>query len=101
MSGAIRTSGVEVRCGRDRAVGVRLTGRQEEGGVVRFAAELRAPGLTARLAEVVGLGPGGGLAGFLAGLAADFRGWGASGPGATPTVTWRCAPRSAPAATSA
>ncbi|MFB7947951.1 DUF6228 family protein [Kitasatospora phosalacinea] len=74
-SGAEVRSGVEVRCGRDRAVGVVLTDRQEEDGVVRFAVELRAPGLTARLAEVVDLGPGGGLVGFLAGAAADFRGW--------------------------
>ncbi|MFC8720605.1 DUF6228 family protein [Kitasatospora sp. NPDC057198] len=67
--------GVRVRCGRDREVGVLLADRAEDDGVVRCAVELRAPGLAARLDRVVDLGPGGGLAGFLAGLAADFRGW--------------------------
>ncbi|MGW4814927.1 DUF6228 family protein [Kitasatospora cineracea] len=66
---------VEVRCGRNRGVGVLLTDRQEEDGVLRFAVELRAPGLAARLPQVVDLGPDGGLPGFLAALAADFRGW--------------------------
>ncbi|GLW73865.1 hypothetical protein Kpho02_61630 [Kitasatospora phosalacinea] len=75
MSGEAGGRGVEVRCGRNGAVGVLLNDRQEEDSVVRFAVQLRAPGLAARLTEAVDLAPDVGLAGFLAALAADFRGW--------------------------
>ncbi|MFF4341217.1 DUF6228 family protein [Kitasatospora sp. NPDC001540] len=77
MSGEARgeDGDLEVRCGRDRTAGVSLTDRQEDDGLVRFTVRLRAPGLTARLADVVDLAPDVGLAGFLAALAADFRGW--------------------------
>ncbi|GAA2113307.1 hypothetical protein GCM10009759_56790 [Kitasatospora saccharophila] len=101
--------GVRVRCGRDREAAVRLADRAEEDGVARFAVELlRAPGLAARLDGVVDLGPAGGLAGFLAGLAADFRGWpgerewhnadgdlalrAAFGPGGHVGLTWALRP---------
>ncbi|OKJ03302.1 DUF6228 family protein [Kitasatospora sp. CB01950] len=68
---------VAVRCADSAGVGVRLVDRAgPEAGAVRFAVEVSASGLAARLDGVVGwVGATDGLAGFLAGLADDFRGW--------------------------
>ncbi|MFF0390284.1 DUF6228 family protein [Kitasatospora sp. NPDC004615] len=68
---------VAVRCAESAGVGVRLVERTgPEAGAVRFAVEVSAAGLAARVEEVVGwVGAADGLAGFLAGLAEEFRGW--------------------------
>ncbi|MEU2929752.1 DUF6228 family protein [Streptomyces sp. NPDC007251] len=67
---------VIIGCRDTPSVGVRLCDR---GGVdadsVHYAVELWAPGLTARVDEVMAWSPGRGLAAFLDELAAGYRGW--------------------------
>ncbi|MFH8253950.1 DUF6228 family protein [Streptomyces roseolus] len=68
--------GVLIRCQENASVGVRLRDRFDfDADSVRYAVELRAPGLTARADEVVAWKGDGGLAPFLGALAADYRGW--------------------------
>jgi hypothetical protein len=69
-------SDVTVRCGSNHSVSVRLcdASRPDEDRV-QYAVEAQAPGLTARVDEVVAWNWGTDLAPFLEGLAGDFRGW--------------------------
>jgi hypothetical protein len=69
-------SDVVIRCADRRSVGVRFRDRFAfDADSVHFAVEAWAPGLTARVDEVVIGVWGPDLAPFLEGLAADFRGW--------------------------
>ncbi|WP_330290712.1 DUF6228 family protein [Streptomyces sp. NBC_00576] len=70
--------GVVIRCHDNSSVGVELCERYSHSldeDAVYFAVELRAPGLTARVDDVVAWAWGSGLALFLEALASDFRGW--------------------------
>ncbi|WP_017595940.1 DUF6228 family protein [Nocardiopsis potens] len=68
--------GLSIRCQDDASVGVAFRDRSgSDPDSVHYAVELRAPGLTARVDEVVAWVHDGGLALFLEGLAADYRGW--------------------------
>ncbi|WP_418957824.1 DUF6228 family protein [Streptomyces tritici] len=68
---------VTIPCRDNPAVGVRLCDARDAGrDAVHHAVEARAPGLAARLDEVVAWTWGGdGLAAFLERLAAEYRGW--------------------------
>ncbi|WP_437083117.1 DUF6228 family protein [Streptomyces sp. enrichment culture] len=67
---------VTVRCRDNSAVGVAFRDRSgPDQGCVHYCVELRAPGLTARVDDVVAWVRDGGLPAFLDGLAADYRGW--------------------------
>lgn len=68
--------GVAIRSQDNPAVGVTLCDRFSfDQDSVHYAVELRAPGLTARVEEVVAWSWDSDLAPFLEELAADFRGW--------------------------
>ncbi|CAM5277006.1 hypothetical protein STENM327S_06609 [Streptomyces tendae] len=68
--------GVTVRCQDNSSVGVTFRDRFGlDADSVHYAVELRAPGLTSRLDEVVAWSGDSDLAPFLEGLAADHRGW--------------------------
>ncbi|MEV8405570.1 DUF6228 family protein [Streptomyces niveus] len=67
---------VIIRCQDNAAVGVTFRDRFSfDADSVHYAVELRAPGLNARVDEVVSWIWDSDLAPFLAGLAADYRGW--------------------------
>ncbi|MER5373955.1 DUF6228 family protein [Streptomyces sp. NPDC002553] len=69
-------TGVTIRSRDNASVGVTLCDRFGlDADCVHYAVELRAPGLTARVDEVVAWVRDGGLPGLLKGLAADYRGW--------------------------
>ncbi|MET9255809.1 DUF6228 family protein [Streptomyces sp. NPDC003717] len=69
-------AGVTIRCRDNASVGVTFCGRFSSGaGFVHYAFELRAPGLTARLDEVVAWVGDSGLTAFLEELATDLQGW--------------------------
>ncbi|MFE0737736.1 DUF6228 family protein [Streptomyces sp. NPDC058855] len=69
-------SDVVIRCADRPAVGVRFRDRFSfDADSVHYAVEAWAPGLTARVDEVVAWPWDRGLAPFLEELAADFRGW--------------------------
>ncbi|MEV0166422.1 DUF6228 family protein [Nonomuraea fuscirosea] len=78
-----RPSDVLVRCSRDPAVAIRLSGRRIDDDETVFSVEATADGLQATIPEVTVsiYDLAGDLAAFLCGLADDFRGW----PG---TRTW-------------
>ncbi|MEU2549016.1 DUF6228 family protein [Streptomyces roseolus] len=64
-----------IRCQENASAGVRLCDRFDfDADSVRYAVELRAPGLTARADGVVAWKRGSGLVLFLDALAADYRG---------------------------
>ncbi len=68
--------GVAIRCLDNVAVGVRLSGKEPfDEGCVQYAVEAWAPGLAARVDAVVAWIWDADLAGFVAGLAADYQGW--------------------------
>ncbi|MFF5343096.1 DUF6228 family protein [Streptomyces althioticus] len=68
--------GVTIRCRDNASVGVTFCDRFSfDAGSVRYAVELRAPGLTARVNEVVAWIWDSDLTTFLEALAADHRGW--------------------------
>lgn len=68
--------GVTIRCQDNASVGVTLCDRFSfDQDSVHYAVELRAPGLTARVDEVVAWSWDSDLTTFLEELAADFRGW--------------------------
>ncbi|WP_433891505.1 DUF6228 family protein [Streptomyces sp. CA-111067] len=70
------SAGVVIRCQDSRAVGVKFCDRFSfDEDSVHYAVEIWAPGLTARVDEVVAWVWDGDLAPFLARLAADYRGW--------------------------
>ncbi len=65
-----------IRCQDNGSVGVTFCDRSSFDAVsVRYAVELRAPGLTARVNEIVAWIWDSDLSVFLQGLAADYRGW--------------------------
>ncbi|MFJ6819272.1 DUF6228 family protein [Streptomyces niveus] len=67
---------VIIRCQDHAAVGVTFRDRFSfDADSVHYAVELRAPGLNARVDEVVSWIWDSDLAPFLEGLAADYRGW--------------------------
>ncbi|MFF0435506.1 DUF6228 family protein [Streptomyces sp. NPDC004327] len=67
---------VAVRCQEHASVGVRFRDRFDiDPDAARYAVELRAPGLTARVDDVVAWMSDGDLTSFLEQLAADYRGW--------------------------
>ncbi|MFI8103039.1 DUF6228 family protein [Streptomyces sp. NPDC086023] len=67
---------VAVRCRRDASARVRFGGpRAVDADCVHHSVELQAPGLTARVDDVVAWRREDGLAAFLDALAADYRGW--------------------------
>ena len=67
---------VTIRCQDNSSVDVTFCDRFSfDADSVHYAVELRAPGLTARVNEVVAWGWDGDLAPFLEGLVADYRGW--------------------------
>ncbi|WP_405441073.1 DUF6228 family protein [Streptomyces niveus] len=67
---------VIIRCQDNAAVGVTFRDRFSfDADSVHYAVELRAPGLNARVDEVVSWIWDSDLAPFLEGLAADYRGW--------------------------
>jgi hypothetical protein len=67
---------VTIRCLGNVAVGVRLSGREPfDEDCVQYVVEACAPGLTARVDEVVAWIWDADLAAFVAGLAADYQGW--------------------------
>ncbi|OMI84888.1 hypothetical protein BSZ07_37305 [Streptomyces sp. M1013] len=67
---------VTVRCQDNSSVGVTFRDRFSlDADSVHYAVELWAPGLTARVDEVVAWNRGSGLVPFLEELAADYRGW--------------------------
>ncbi|MFJ2774095.1 DUF6228 family protein [Streptomyces sp. NPDC087300] len=69
-------AGVTVRCQDNASVGVTFRDRFSlDADSVHYAVELHAPGLTARVDEVVAWVWDSELAVFLEGLAADYRGW--------------------------
>ncbi|MFJ6082884.1 DUF6228 family protein [Streptomyces sp. NPDC092369] len=69
-------AGVTIRCQDNASVGVTFCDRiGVDAGAVHYAVELRAPGLTARVDEIVAWVGDGDLVPFLEDLAADFRGW--------------------------
>ncbi|MFD6421826.1 DUF6228 family protein [Streptomyces sp. NPDC060198] len=69
-------AGVSIRCQDNASVTVTLRGRSSsDADSVRYSVELRAPGLAARVDEVVAWAGDNGLAAFLEELAADYRGW--------------------------
>ncbi|GGZ09614.1 DUF6228 family protein [Streptomyces nitrosporeus] len=69
-------AGVAVRCQDNASVGVTFCDRSGfDADFVHYAVELRAPGLTARVDEIVAWLRDSGLSTFLEGLAADYRGW--------------------------
>ncbi|MER5976746.1 DUF6228 family protein [Streptomyces sp. NPDC001857] len=69
-------AGVAIRCQDNASVGVTLCDRFSlDADCVHYAIELRAPGLSARVDEVVAWVRDSGLPGFLEGVAADYRGW--------------------------
>ncbi|MFI0741969.1 DUF6228 family protein [Streptomyces sp. NPDC021100] len=68
--------GVTIRCRDNPSVGVTFRDRFSfDADSVHYAVELRAPGLTARVAEVVAWIWDSDLTTFLEGLVADYRGW--------------------------
>jgi Family of unknown function (DUF6228) len=69
-------SGVVVRCRDNPSVSLRFCDRYRvDPDCVHYAVELRAPGLAARVDEVVAWTRDRDLPSFLDELAADFRGW--------------------------
>ncbi|MGW6703473.1 DUF6228 family protein [Streptomyces sp. NPDC054956] len=67
---------VTVQCRDTQAVGVEFRERSgPDSDCVRYTVELRAPGLSARVDEVVAWVPDSELTRFLEGLASDYRGW--------------------------
>ncbi|MDH6215923.1 DUF6228 family protein [Streptomyces pseudovenezuelae] len=69
-------AGVTIRCQDNSSVGVAFCDRFSfDADSVHYAVELRAPGLTARVSEIVAWTGAGDLAPFLEELAADYRGW--------------------------
>ncbi|MFF5897599.1 DUF6228 family protein [Streptomyces argenteolus] len=69
-------AGVTIRCQDNASVGVTFSNRFGfDEDIVHYAVELRAPGLTARVDEVAAWSWDSDLVPFLAGLAADYRGW--------------------------
>jgi hypothetical protein len=67
---------VTIRCQDNTFVGVTFCDLfSSDADCVHYAVELRAPGLTARVNEVVAWVRDSDLAGFLEELAADYRGW--------------------------
>ncbi|MFD4634527.1 DUF6228 family protein [Streptomyces sp. NPDC058284] len=69
-------AGVTIRCQDNASVGVTFRDRFSlDADSVHYAVELWAPGLTARVDEVVARVSDRGLSAFLAELAADYRGW--------------------------
>ncbi|WP_326733548.1 DUF6228 family protein [Streptomyces sp. NBC_01022] len=70
------TSRVSFRCQGNVSIGVTFCDRFAfDADSVHFAVELRAPGLTARVDDVVAWIWADDLAPFLEGIAADYRGW--------------------------
>src|SRR4051794_3596584 len=68
---------VTLRCLDNGAVGVRLSGQEPfDEGCVQYVVEAWAPGLIARVDEVVAWIWDADLAAFIAGLAADYQGLG-------------------------
>lgn len=68
--------GVTIRCRDNASVGVAFCDRFSfDADSVHYAVELRAPGLTARVNEVVAWIRDSDLPSFLEALAADYRGW--------------------------
>ncbi|MGW6564820.1 DUF6228 family protein [Streptomyces sp. NPDC054975] len=69
-------SRVTIRCQDNASIGVKFCDRFSfDADSVHYAVEVGAPGLTARVDEVVAWLWDSGLASFLEGLAADYRGW--------------------------
>ncbi|MGW3292213.1 DUF6228 family protein [Streptomyces sp. NPDC001002] len=69
-------AGVTIRCQDNASVGVTFCDRiGSDADSVHYAVELHAPGLTARVDEVVAWLGAHDLAAFLEGIAADHRGW--------------------------
>ncbi|MFB7656245.1 MULTISPECIES: DUF6228 family protein [unclassified Streptomyces] len=69
-------AGVTIRCQDNSLVGVAFCDRfSYDADSVHYAVELRAPGLTARVDEVVAWIWDSDLTAFLEELAADYRGW--------------------------
>lgn len=69
-------AGVTIRCQDNASVGVTFCDRFGfDADSVHYAVELRAPGLSARVNEVVAWIRDSGLSAFLEELAADHRGW--------------------------
>ncbi|WP_240811018.1 DUF6228 family protein [Streptomyces tendae] len=67
---------VTIRCQDNASIGVTFCDRFSfDADSVHYAVELEAPGLTARVNEVVAWSWDRDLAPFLEGLAADYRGW--------------------------
>lgn len=67
---------VTIRCQDNASVGVTFCDRFSfDADSLHYAVELRAPGLTARVDEVVAWIWDSGLTAFLQGLATDYRGW--------------------------
>lgn len=74
--GADDEADVTIRCQDNAAVGVTLCDRFTfDADSVHYAVELRAPGLTARVNEIVAWVWDSDLTVFLEELAADYRGW--------------------------
>ncbi|MGW3149623.1 DUF6228 family protein [Streptomyces sp. NPDC001177] len=68
--------GVTIRCRDNQSIGVKLCDRFSfDEDCVHYAVEAWAPGLTARVSEVVAWEGDSDLAPFLEELAADYRGW--------------------------